>query len=385
MSLGALLESIEKLDDPAGLTRDEMIEAFAGLDRYLAWLASAVNAFDRDEVHALDGAPSMVAWLQQHCRQTRGDAARMVSTARKLRELPHTADAWRTGAVGTGHVRAIVDNVTERHIEKFAATEASFVSDAVTVMQQWRNAADDADPEPDKDEKPDELRVSETLEGRRVLAGHLSADSAAELEQALAHAADGNDRTLSLPQRNARALVELARFFNDHNDKPGSRRNRAHMVIQVTDGPDAAPQGTVVATGKPISRSKLSQLLCDCTVSRMMQARGRVLDYGAAVRDVPPELWQAVAARDQGCRFVCDRPPSRSEVHHVQWAEHGGCTSIENLVMACGYHHHEVHKGTIEIAMDPDGTLHITSADGSTTTTVPPGLRSTLWPPGEPL
>jgi hypothetical protein len=138
-----------------------------------------------------------------------------------------------------------------------------------------------------------------------------------------------------------------------------------------------------MATGRPISRSMLSQLLCDCTVSRMMQAPGKPLDYGTAVRTVPPELWAAVAARDRGCRFDCDQNLSRCDCHHAEWADNGGPTSIENLVMACGWHHTQIHKGNITIELEPDGTLHITYADGTTKTTVPPGLRDTLWPPGE--
>jgi hypothetical protein len=76
-------------------------------------------------------------------------------------------------------------------------------------MRQWAAAADDADPDDDPDEPADALHLSETLDGRRELRGHLSPDSAVEVEQALAHAAV-DDPDVPMSVRNANALVEIA-------------------------------------------------------------------------------------------------------------------------------------------------------------------------------
>jgi hypothetical protein len=392
MSLATLREAIEKLDDPCGTTRAELIDAFALHDRMTAWLTAAVGGFDRDEVYELDNASSSIAWIKFHCRQTGGDASRLVTTARKLRSLPHVANGFRSGELGSGHVRAVVSNVPDRHLEKFAEVEDAMVpalaalpvADATTVMQQWAIAAADADPAPEPQERPDALHISETMDGRRELSGHLSAESAIEIEQALAHAANGADRSSSVAERNAHALVAIAAFFNNNNTKAGSRRNRAHVAVSVTEGPDGEPQGHMIGSGKPVPRSKLAQWFCDSTISRMMQERGRVLDYGVEVRDIPDHLWQAVAARDRGCRLEgCDCAPGRCEVHHVIPADARGPTAIDNLVMTCPFHHHQLHKPGWTARMDPDGTLHVTAPDGTVTTTVPPLLRDTLGFPGD--
>ena len=47
----------------------------------------------------------------------------------------------------------------------------------------------------------------------------------------------------------------------------------------------------------------------------------------------------------------------------------------------CKYHHHRAaHDPKIRLVMEPDGTLHITYADGTTETTIPP-----IRQPGTPL
>ena len=50
------------------------------------------------------------------------------------------------------------------------------------------------------------------------------------------------------------------------------------------------------------------------------------------------------AARDHGCAYPgCGRPPSWSEVHHIQPWEQGGETALHNCVMLCKVHHRLLH------------------------------------------
>ena len=101
---------------------------FALHDRLQAKLCDAVDTVDRGERYALDGAASTAAWLKDRCGQAGADASRTVQTARKLRSLPVTAAAWREGSLRSGQVRAICDNVSARHIDKFATAEATMVA-----------------------------------------------------------------------------------------------------------------------------------------------------------------------------------------------------------------------------------------------------------------
>ncbi|MCE3552081.1 HNH endonuclease, partial [Pseudonocardia sp. RS11V-5] len=56
--------------------------------------------------------------------------------------------------------------------------------------------------------------------------------------------------------------------------------------------------------------------------------------------------------RDGGCAFPgCDRPPSWCEIHHVREWQHGGPTTLHNLVMLCAIHHRLIHHSHWEVRM----------------------------------
>jgi hypothetical protein len=72
---------------------------------------------------------------------------------------------------------------------------------------------------------------------------------------------------------------------------------------------------------------------------------GGVLGYGLTRRTASTGQRRALAARDRGCSFPgCDRPPDWCETHHVTpWVD-GGRTDLQNLTLACGFHHREHRK-----------------------------------------
>lgn len=76
----------------------------------------------------------------------------------------------------------------------------------------------------------------------------------------------------------------------------------------------------------------------------VLDGKGQPLDVGRITRTIPDGLRRAVAARDRGCAHPgCNRPPSWCEVHHIHAWEHGGATTLDNLVMACRAHHRLLH------------------------------------------
>jgi hypothetical protein len=90
-----------------------------------------------------------------------------------------------------------------------------------------------------------------------------------------------------------------------------------------------------------------------------------VLDVGRSYRTAPPKIRNALTVRDGGCAAPgCDTDPSRCEAHHITYWEHGGDTSISNMVLLCSRHHHMVHEGRWRIvrddAFDPGHPHHIT-------------------------
>ena len=86
------------LDAPADVDVDglrpggelESTAALAAANRLAATLASAVRAADGKDAHSLDGAVSMKAWLRGSLPLDPPDAAAIVTTGRRLEQLPRS-------------------------------------------------------------------------------------------------------------------------------------------------------------------------------------------------------------------------------------------------------------------------------------------------------
>jgi hypothetical protein len=357
-------------------------------------LAEKVNAavarLDTEGAHGIDGAVSMPAWLKQKACQSGASASQVVRTGRKLRRLDTVRDAWESGVLSAGHVEVIVANVKERHVDLFAEHQHDMVKqlaemtveDAHKVMRWWSLLADDLIPGPDNDDPPDSLHLSRTLGDRGVLKGSFSPELTAIIDAALKLITVDNP-DVPAEQRRAEALAMICQYVLDHHDKPKTRRNRPHIAVIMREGPDSQPVAETLQ-GVPVTRSRLQQWLCDGLVGRVMTAGSRILDYGLSTPTVPVGLWQAVALRDQGCRWDCDRPTGWCEAHHINPFP-AGPTALDNLALFCSTHHHKLHDRSGWTAkLHPDGQLDITSPTGTVTTTYPPGHTHTPWPPGDP-
>jgi len=84
-----------------------------------------------------------------------------------------------------------------------------------------------------------------------------------------------------------------------------------------------------------------------------------------------------VTVRDRRCRFPnCGQRVGWADLDHVVPHACAGPTTCENLCCLCRSHHWvKTFAAGWRFAMDPDGTLHVTTPTGVTRTTRPPGLR----------
>ena len=102
------------LDGLAGIALDEMSddalldwpgELVTASNRIAAAVTTVVRAADRREAYRRDGAVSMKAWLRGSCHLAPSEATAIVSTGRRLEQLPATAEAFASGAVTATHAR----------------------------------------------------------------------------------------------------------------------------------------------------------------------------------------------------------------------------------------------------------------------------------------
>jgi Domain of unknown function (DUF222) len=367
---------------------DEIELALRLRDRLEAKISAALQRFDAGQGWAADGSLDLTSWLAAHGRLSRRDAHREAKVAQRLAQLPVTATAWATGALSSGQVAAVVANVPSERAPLYAQHEEAMtpvlaelsVADTAAVMRSWRLRAEAADDKPEPAERPSELYLSRTLDGRREVSGHLGAEDAAVVEQAMAVAQragvpnDAEGPAPSAAERRAASLVEVCRWFlSRHGEAASGTRNRPQVSVIVSaedlvgDGPGRLADGTAVPA------STVSRLACDSLLHRIVTAGSAVLDYGTGVRSISPALWAALVVRDGHCRHPgCDRRPSWCEGHHIQHFSKGGPTCLANLVLACTRHHHLWHGQGWALELSADATLTLISPYGVVLTSRPP-------------
>jgi hypothetical protein len=94
-------------------------------------------------------------------------------------------------------------------------------------------------------------------------------------------------------------------------------------------------------------------LACNATVrTAVLAPNGALLDLGRTQRLASAAQKTALIARDGGCVIPgCSVPGDACDAHHAVWWTRGGRTDIDNLALACGRHHDEIHHGTWELQM----------------------------------
>jgi hypothetical protein len=140
-------------------------------------------------------------------------------------------------------------------------------------------------------------------------------------------------------------------------------------------GPEGAPPRRRCERddGTPLPRPVAERLACDAGFQRVVTAGSRLLDLGREARLATPAQRDALIVRDGSCRFPgCDRPHWWCEAHHVIPFDDGGHTSLKNLILLCGHHHHLLHEGGYRARGDPQlGPIWFFRPDGTHISPIP--------------
>jgi hypothetical protein len=369
--------------DFAALSDAELLELVAewatSVNRLTAALTSAVRAADRRQAHEVDGAVSMKAWLRGSCHLAPSEATAIVSTGRRLAQLPATAEAFASGAITATHARVITRAITPARVAKAAEAgiELAETDEILAALARETTPAETAqgvarwvagvDPDGALDDAADVRRrfsMAKGLGGRIHLRGELDPVGGEYLHTALAALMNG-DRPAGdqrgHAERQADALVALARGALDGGNLPDVRGERPHVRVTIDWQALCAERGTVgVAGGElgwagPITPETARHLACDAKVARIITGPdGLPLDVGREQRTASAAIRRAIELRDGDCVFAgCDALPEWCDVHHVVHWAFGGATSCDNGALLCERHHTSCHEGGFTVRRDP--------------------------------
>ena len=128
------------------------------------------------------------------------------------------------------------------------------------------------------------------------------------------------------------------------------------------------------AGGLHLGKEAARRVACDAGIVVLRHAAGgEVLDVGRRTRTVPSAMRRALQSRDHGqCQFPgCES--RHCDAHHVEhWAD-GGETRLQNLVLACRFHHRALHEGGFRVVpADTDGQFRFLRPDGTPLSAEPP-------------
>ena len=364
--------------DDAGL-----IDALrTGVERARSAHASVLAVLAEAQARGLEvraGYRSLAELVKHVVRVDTGEAKRWVTHASAL--FPSVTP---TGAIVNAALPVVAGAVAEgvlsqAHLDVLVTAMATLPSEAEQILVDVARSAEPAGvravaagiraridqdgPEPDDREPaqpPNLLHLRTKTDGRVEFSGRLGPEQGEALRALIGplakpHAPDaaGPD-TRTLPERQGEALVDVLDLASRSQDLPTEAGERPHVTVTVDYATLVSGVGTAtLGDATVISAADARRIACTAGILPVvLGGRGEVLDIGRMSRKLTPHLRRALRQRDGGCAFpMCDRPPNWADAHHVREWQHGGETSIDNLVLLCRRHHVLIHHSRWEIRM----------------------------------
>jgi hypothetical protein len=173
----------------------------------------------------------------------------------------------------------------------------------------------------------------------------------------------------TIPQMMVDALVDLVQVAVQTDEGRVLTGSNAQVRVHVLKDTLETGNGAAYFEGHPdaISSASAQRFSCGTETVFVDFDRGFAIDVGWDQRLFTKKQRAAIAARDGGCIFTkCDRPPSWTEVHHINgWAAEKGRTDTADGVLLCRHHHMLLHNngwkitrvGTSYFLHAPDGEV----------------------------
>ena len=376
-----------------------------------AELLTLIGEFDAREAWSGPGLLSCAHWLSWRTGLGPSAAREKVRVARALRELPLVQQALGAGRVSYSQVRAITRVAApgdeQRWVDAARSATAGQLDRLIRGIRRVRKIEQDA---ADPDAAAWRLRATKSYDndGNAVYRIVLPAEAAVIVDAGLeamrteldrratdtsadtcAVACAGASAEATCPQQEpldeggtladasaeatcpqpatlAEALVEMARTVLQTASPAAARRNRSSLAVQIDplsgwgrlrDG-ELLPPTSLTAVTDPIIGLGLRL--------RALTAQDlRRHDVGRDQREPSRALRELLGTLDgERCRFPGCTRRRKLHAHHVRYWSHGGRTDLNNMILLCSRHHTLVHQLDFRLALHPDRTLTVTTADG---------------------
>lgn len=362
---------------PGSRQRDELVRLHRLSNQLEAEITRRVANFDSSQAYADTLAMTTQSWLRAECNLTPNQASERVRIARKLEDLPRTAEAFASGDMSFPHA-ALIARVAENVGDKFDSEAENIFVTAARDLDPWRlrivarRFRDAVDPDGSLDDANEQyqrrhLHLSQTMDGIFHLNGMFDSEGGAILQTALdaLRTPRDSEELRSTSQIEADNLVELARRQLNGGKLPEVAGQKPHIAITA---PLAALKKEPGAGGGdlewayPVPADTVRRYACDAAIARvLLGSKSEILDLGRETPVVSPALKRALIYRDKGCRFPhCDKPWQWTDGHHIiHWVD-GGPTDLDNLVLLCRRHHRCVHEEGWQVNRDAAGDLWFT-------------------------
>ena len=385
-----------------GLTRqdiDRLADAIAiqaaRIDAATHRLLSDIRRFDEARGWAMQAAQSCAHWLTWRLGLGMGAAREKVRVAHALGKLPLIDAAFAKGRVSYSKVRAVTrvasaDNEallldyartsTGAQLEKICAKFRGFSQEAsdperrsvskrympdATVRIQLNLSPDEAErfwqalsetkraldeqtaAVPGNDAAAPEQRAPEQLAAEQRAPEQLAAARAQRVPAGMSGDAQATlaDAAVAMAERQLVTLEEGTPL-----SRPAAERRQLFVHLREERIGEASHWQAELQDGTPLQGEAFKRLACDSgIVVAKLDAAGHVLDVGRRRRTVSPALRRALFMRDRHCQFPGCSHTAFVEAHHVEhWAQ-GGETSLENMLLACTFHHRALHEGGFSV------------------------------------
>jgi hypothetical protein len=319
----------------------------------------SVADIDREGLWEGDGARDCAHWVQMRFGISNREAHRWIRAAHVLDGLPMLSDALSSGRLGLAKVLEVCRFATPE-------TEAHLVRWAGSVSMGAVRHRADVEVRRTREETVEvtRSRFLETWysdEGRRFgMEVELPAAEGAIVEQALERiikdvpTMPDEEGPAFASARRADALVAMASGASAVDSDPA----QATVIVHAPVSAFTTGAGAEVESGPPVPTPIVERMLCTSRFQTVVEdAGGNVVALGERSRLAPAWMQRQVRYRDRECRFPGCGARRFTEVHHVAFWRDGGRTTLENLVLICGFHHRLVHEYGWRAKQLPNGDL----------------------------